>query len=59
MAARKHRPLPLLADFESGDIASELPDMIGYDNVGDGEEARFIIKQKGVKAHRHLRQPRR
>ena len=37
-AARRHRPLPLLADFEPGDIASELPDMMGYDVEGDGEE---------------------
>ena len=46
-AARRHQPLPLLADFEPGDIASELPDMMGYDVEGDGEEARFIIKQEG------------
>ena len=48
-AARRHRPLPLLADFEPGDIASELPDMMGYDVEGDGEEARFIIKQEGAR----------
>ena len=34
---------PLLADFEPGDIASELPDMMGYDVEGGGEQARFII----------------
>ena len=48
-AARKHQPLPLLADFEPGDIASELPDMMGYDVEGDGEHARFIIKQEGAR----------
>jgi hypothetical protein len=48
-AARKHRPLPLLADFEPGDIASELPDMMGYDVEGDGEHARFVIKQSGAR----------
>jgi hypothetical protein len=48
-AARRHQPLPLLADFEPGDIASELPDMMGYDVEGDGEEARFIIKQEGAR----------
>ena len=48
-AARKHQPLPLLADFEPGDISSELPDMMGYDVVGDGEHARFIIKQEGAR----------
>ena len=36
-AARRHQPLPLLADFEPGDIASELPDMMGYDVEGDDE----------------------
>ena len=48
-AARRHQPLPLLADFEPGDIASELPDMMGYDVEGDGEHARFIIKQEGAR----------
>ena len=48
-AARRHQPLPLLADFEPGDIASELPDMMGYDVEGDGEEARFVIKQEGAR----------
>src|SRR4051794_23348534 len=48
-AARRHQPLPLLADFEPGDIASELPDMMGYDVEGDGEQARFIIKQEGTR----------
>jgi hypothetical protein len=46
-AARKHQPLPLLADFEPGDISGELPDMMGYDVEGDGEDARFVIKQEG------------
>jgi hypothetical protein len=48
-AARKHQPLPLLADFEPGDISSELPDMMGYDVVGDSEHARFVIKQEGTR----------
>jgi hypothetical protein len=46
-AARKHQPLPLLADFEPGDISGELPDMMGYDVEGGSEDARFIIKQEG------------
>jgi hypothetical protein len=48
-AARKHQPLPLLADFEPGDISGELPDMMGYDVEGDGEDARFVIKQQGAR----------
>ncbi len=48
-AARRHRPLPLLADFEPGDIASELPDMMGYDVEGDGDDARFVITQSGAR----------
>jgi hypothetical protein len=48
-AARKHRPLPLLADFEPGDIASELPDMMGYDVEGNSEDARFVITQSGAR----------
>jgi hypothetical protein len=48
-AARKHQPLPLMANFEPGDISGELPDMMGYDVEGDGEDARFVIKQRGVR----------
>ena len=48
-AARKHQPLPLLADFEPGDISGELPDMMGYDVEGDGGDARFVIKQEGAR----------
>lgn len=48
-ASRKHRPLPLLADFDPGDISGELPDMMGFDVEGDGEEARFIITQEGAR----------
>jgi hypothetical protein len=48
-AARKHHPLPLLVDFDPGDISGELPDMMSYDIEGDGEHARFIIKQEGTR----------
>ncbi|MFX4809683.1 hypothetical protein ABTC23_18885, partial [Acinetobacter baumannii] len=40
-AARLHQPLPLLADFEPGDIKDELADMMGYDVEGHGETVRF------------------
>jgi len=46
-AARTHQPLPLLADFQPGDISGELPDMMGYDIEGDSDDARFVIKQEG------------
>ena len=48
-AARKHRPLPLLVDFDPGDVSGELPDMMGYDVEGDDEAARYIIKQEGAR----------
>lgn len=48
-AAAKHQPLPLLADFDPGDIAGELPDMMGYEVEGNGEDARFVITQEGTR----------
>ena len=48
-AARTHQPLPLLADFQPGDISGELPDMMGYDIEGDSDDARFVIKQEGAR----------
>lgn len=48
-AARAHQPLPLLADFQPGDISGELPDMMGYDVEGHSEDARFVIKQEGAR----------
>ncbi|HXI05891.1 MAG: hypothetical protein ACRC1G_22020 [Bradyrhizobium sp.] len=48
-AARLHQPLPLLADFEPGDIKDELADMMGYDVEGHGETVRFVIRQEGTR----------
>jgi hypothetical protein len=48
-AARKHQPMPLKADFDPGNIAGEQPDMMAYDVVGDGEEARFVITHEGAR----------
>jgi hypothetical protein len=48
-AARMHQPLPLLVDFDAGDIKGEMPDMMGYDVEGDDENARFVIKQEGAR----------
>ena len=56
MAARGAQApaLPLLADFEPGDIASELPDMMGYDVEGDGEQRAFRHHAGRRAADRHL-----
>jgi hypothetical protein len=48
-AARAHQPLPLLVDFDPGDIKGEIADMMGYDVEGDDENARFVIKQEGAR----------
>ena len=48
-AAARHQPLPLLGDFQPDDIADELPDMMGYDVVGDDDGARFLITQEGAR----------
>jgi hypothetical protein len=48
-AARKHHPLPLLIDFDPGDINNELSDMMGYDVEGDHGEPRFLIRQEGTR----------
>lgn len=48
-AARAHSPLPLLVDFDPGDIKGELPDMMGYDVEDNGDDARFVIKQEGTR----------
>lgn len=47
-AAARHRPLPLLRDFQPDRIADELADMMGFDVVGQGDDARFLITQEGA-----------
>ncbi len=47
-ATVKPRPLPLLADYRPECIADEIPDMMGFDVEGDGDDARFIITQEGT-----------
>jgi len=46
-AAGKHRPLPLLGDFQPDRVADELADMMGFDVVGRGDHVRFLITQEG------------
>ncbi len=48
-AASKHRPLPLPADFHPECLADELADMMGFDVVGHGDDARFLITQEGAR----------
>jgi hypothetical protein len=48
-AARKHQPLPLLAEFDPGDVSGELPDMMGYDVEENDDDARFLIRQEGMR----------
>jgi len=47
-ARGKGRPLPLLADYRPDGIADELPDMMGFDVEGAGDDARFLITQEGA-----------
>jgi hypothetical protein len=43
------RALPILADYQPDRIADELADMMGFDVVGAGDEARFRITQEGAR----------
>ena len=48
-AATRHRPLPVLHDFQPDRVADELADMMGFDVVGQGDDARFLITQEGAR----------
>jgi hypothetical protein len=48
-AAARHRPLPLLRDFQPDRVADELTDMMGFDVVGQGDDARLLITQEGAR----------
>jgi hypothetical protein len=43
----KRGALPRLEDYRPDRIADELADMMGYNVIGDGEHARFLITQEG------------
>jgi len=49
LRAARHRPLPLLHDFQPDRVADELADMMGFDVVGHGDDARFRITQEGAR----------
>ena len=48
-AASRHRPLPLLHDFQPERVTDELADMMGFDVAGHGDDARFLITQEGAR----------
>jgi hypothetical protein len=48
-APRKQRALPVLSDFRPDGVADELVDMMGFDVVGQGDSARFLITQEGAR----------
>jgi hypothetical protein len=43
----KRGALPRLEDYRPERIADELADMMGFDVIGDGDHARFLITQEG------------
>jgi hypothetical protein len=46
--ATRHRPLPLIDDFQPHRFGEELADMMGFDVAGEGDTARFVITQEGA-----------
>ncbi len=48
-AAAKHRPLPLIDDFQPHRFGEELADMMGFDVAGEGDNARFLITHEGAR----------
>ena len=48
-AAGKRQPLPVIDDFQPNRVSDELADMMGYDVVGEGDSARFLITQAGAR----------
>jgi hypothetical protein len=47
-AEARHRPLPLIRDFQPNRLGEELADMMGFDVVGEYDGARFLITQEGA-----------
>jgi hypothetical protein len=48
-AAAEHRPLPFVDDFQPNRVGDELADMMGFDVIGQGDAARFLITQAGAR----------
>jgi hypothetical protein len=47
--AGQRQPMPLLRDFHLARIDDEMADMMGYDVVGEGDGARFLITHQGAR----------
>jgi hypothetical protein len=47
-AAAGHGPLPLLQDFQPDRVADDLADMMGFDVMGRGDDARLPATQGGA-----------
>jgi hypothetical protein len=45
----KRGALPCLEDYRPDRIADELADMMGFDVIGAGDQARFLITQEGAR----------
>jgi hypothetical protein len=43
----QRQPLPRLEDYRPDRIADELAEMMGFDVIGAGDQARFLITQEG------------
>jgi hypothetical protein len=48
-AGGRQRPMPLLRDFQPERVDDEMVDMMGYDVVGEGDGARFLITHQGAR----------
>jgi hypothetical protein len=48
-AAGKRQPMPLVRDFQLDRVDDEMADMMGYDVVGEGDGARFLITHQGAR----------
>jgi hypothetical protein len=48
-AFAKRRAPPHLADYKPDRIADELPDLMTFDVIGQGDQARFLITREGTR----------
>jgi hypothetical protein len=48
-AFAKRQTLPRLKDYEPDRIADEMPDLMRFDVVGEGDHARFLITHEGAR----------
>src|ERR1700744_3803775 len=48
-AVGRQRTLPIMAEYQPDRLADEKPDMMSFDVVGDGDNARFLITHEGTR----------